>query len=70
MKSKYQFSRTWHEGKFDWRLYDEVHSWCEQNFGKQDKSPDAWSRWWHKYEDMILFRDEADYLLFLLAWTR
>jgi hypothetical protein len=68
-KSKYQFGRKkWYEGKFDWRKYDEVHDWCEQNFGKHDKRPDAWSRWNHMYEDMILFRDEKDYIMFVLRW--
>ena len=69
-KPKYQFSRAkWYEGKFDWRKYDEVHYWCEQNFGKHDKRPDAWSRWNHLYEDMILFRDEQDYIMFVLRWS-
>lgn len=69
-KPKYQFSRTkWYEGKFDWRKYEEVHNWCEQHFGKHPKRPDAWSRWNHMYEDMILFRDEKDYILFVLRWS-
>ena len=68
--SKYKFSRKkWYEGHFKWRQYDEVHDWCEQHFGKHDKRPDAWSRWNHMYEDMILFRDEKDYMLFVLRWS-
>jgi len=69
-KPKYKFSRKkWYEGKFNWKQYDEVRDWCEQNFGKHDKKPDAWSRWNHMYEDMILFRDEKDYMLFVLRWS-
>lgn len=67
---QYKFSRAkWYEGKFDWRKYEEVHNWCEQHFGKHPKRPDAWSRWNHMYEDMILFRDEKDYMLFVLRWS-
>lgn len=66
--SKYQFSRKWYQAYFDVRNYTEVDIWCETQFGPHPKQPDAWSRWWHKFEDSILFRDEKDYLLFMLRW--
>ena len=67
---KYKFSRAkWYEAEFDERYYFEVEKWCTAQFGKHDKCPDAWSRWWHRYESSIHFRDEKDYILFLLKWT-
>jgi bacillopeptidase F (M6 metalloprotease family) len=68
-KSKYKFSRAkWYEADYDWIHYDEVRAWCTEQFGKHDIHPDAWSRWDHKYEGKIFFRDEKDYTLFLLRW--
>lgn len=66
---KYKFSRKWFKANFDTRYYYEVHEWCEKQFGPHPKRPDAWCRWWHKFEDSILFRDEKDYVLFLLRWS-
>ena len=66
---KYKFSRNWYQAEFDDRHYFEVDAWCEQHFGKHPKNPDAWSRWWHKFENSILFRDEKDYVLFTLRWA-
>jgi hypothetical protein len=67
---KYKFSRAnWYQAEFDWRKYDEVEEWCEQQFGPHPQRPDAWSRWWHKFENSILFRDEKDYVLFMLRWS-
>ena len=54
---------------FDLKDYDAVDEWCAQQFGPHPKRPDAWSRWWHKFEDSILFRDEKDYILFTLRWS-
>jgi predicted phage tail protein len=66
---KYKFSRAkWYIAEFDATFYDEVDEWCAKQFGKHDKRPDAWSRWWHRYESSIHFRDEKDYLMFLLRW--
>jgi hypothetical protein len=67
--TKYKFSRNWYQAYFDLKDYDAVDEWCEQQFGKHPKNPDAWSRWWHKFEDSILFRDEKDYVLFTLRWS-
>lgn len=67
--SKYKFSRKWYQAEFDRQYYFEVDAWCEQQFGPHPKNPDAWSRWWHKFEDTILFRDEKDYVLFMLRWS-
>jgi hypothetical protein len=66
--NKYKFSRNWYQAQFDTKYYYEVDAWCSQQFGPHPKRPDAWSRWWHKFEDSILFRDEKDYLLFTLRW--
>lgn len=67
---KYKFSRTnWYVAEFDDKYYFEVEEWCEQHFGKHPKNPDAWSRWVHKYSQKIHFRDEKDYVLFMLRWS-
>lgn len=66
---KYKFSRAkWYIAEFDETFYNEVDEWCAKQFGKHDKCPDAWSRWWHKYESSIHFRDEKDYIMFVLRW--
>jgi hypothetical protein len=67
-KSKYTFTRKWFIADFDPQYYFEVEAWCEQNFGKHPAQPDAWSRWMHKYESCIHFRDEKDYNWFVLRW--
>ena len=67
--NKYKFSRNWHQAQFDPKYYYEVDAWCSQQFGPHPRHPDAWSRWWHKFEDSILFRDEKDYVLFTLRWS-
>lgn len=69
-QSKYKFSRAkWYQAEFDTQYYQEVEEWCAQHFGPHPKRPDAWSRWWHKFENSILFRDEKDYVLFCLRWS-
>ncbi len=68
--SKYSFSRNWYQAHFDSQYYFEVDAWCEQQFGAHPRHPDAWSRWWHKFEDSILFRDKEDYMMFVLRWGR
>jgi hypothetical protein len=69
-EEKYKFSRAnWYQAEFDDRHYFEVDAWCEQHFGKHPRNPDAWSRWWHKFHNSILFRDEKDYVLFMLRWS-
>lgn len=65
---KYKFSRKWYQAEFHPDNYFAVDEWCAQQFGPHPKQPDAWSRWWHKFENSILFRDEKDYVLFMLRW--
>lgn len=66
---KYNFSRAkWYVAEFDEKHYWEVEQWCSEQFGPHPKRPDAWSRWMHKYEDKIHFRDEKDYHWFVLRW--
>lgn len=68
--NKYNFSRNnWYQAEFDDRHYFEVQAWCSQQFGPHPSKPDAWSRWWHKFQGSILFRDEKDYILFTLRWS-
>lgn len=67
---KYKFSRAnWYVAEFDTQYYSEVEVWCAEQFGPHPKRPDAWSRWVHKYEDKIHFRDEKDYNWFVLRWS-
>lgn len=65
---KYQFSRNWLVAEFDTEYYHEVRDWCIEHFGLEDRFPNAWSRWQHRYEDRIFFRDQKDYQWFLLRW--
>ena len=70
IKPKYKFSRTkWYEAVFDINKYTDVVQWCTEHFGPHPRSPDAWSRWNHKYEDRIYFRDSKDYEWFMLRWS-
>ena len=69
-QSKYKFSRAnWYVAEFDDRKYFEVEEWCTKHFGPHPKNPDAWSPWVHKYSEKIHFRDEKDYVLFMLRWS-
>jgi hypothetical protein len=66
---KYKFSRAkWYEADYDWVHYDEVREWCTKQFGPHPTQQDAWSRWDHRYEGKIYFRDEKDYHWFILRW--
>ena len=69
LPSKYKFSREWHVATYNYNYYHEVFEWCTQHFGPHPSAPDAWSRWVHKYEDQIKFRDEKDYAWFVLRWS-
>ena len=66
---KYKFTRGWYVAEFDIKDYTDVVHWCREQFGPHPKHSDAWSRWVHKYEDKIHFRDEQDYMWFLLRWS-
>lgn len=69
-ESKYKFSRAnWYVADVDAKYYWEIDEWCEEHFGPHPNQPDAWSRWVHKYEDKIHFRDEKDYVWFMLRWS-
>jgi hypothetical protein len=66
---KYKFSRAnWYVAEFDWVHQHEVLAWCSQQFGPHPARPDAWSRWYNKYNEKIHFRDAKDYQWFLLKW--
>lgn len=68
-KPKYKFSRSkWYEADYDWMHYDEVVKWCVEQFGPHPTQQDAWSRWDHRYEGRIYFRDQKDYNWFVLRW--
>lgn len=67
---KYKFSRAkWYVADFDWSNELEVFDWCVKQFGPHPERPDAWSRWEHKYDEQIHFRDEKDYAWFMLRWS-
>lgn len=65
---KYNFSRKWFVVDFSDRDYMAVREWCVEMFGPEDKFPNAWSRWQHRYEHRIFLRDEKDYNWFVLRW--
>lgn len=67
---KYKFSRArWFVVEFDERNYNRVRDWCTEHFGPHPRNPDAWSRWWHRYETSIHFAYEDDAVLFKLTWS-
>ena len=68
-KSKYRFSRDWYVAEFDIADYTDVVHWCREQFGPHPRNPDAWARWEHRYENKIHFRDEKDYIWFVLRWS-
>lgn len=69
--SKYRFSRAkWYEADL-WNSdhsMGEVRKWCTEQFGRQDRNPNAWSRWINHLNSTFRFRDEADYEWFVLRW--
>lgn len=66
---KYKFTRaSWYVAEFNVEHYTDVVHWCREQFGPHPARPDAWSRWVHKYENKIHFRDEKDYHWFILRW--
>ena len=67
--NKYKFSRAkWYYADHHYDEYYDVMAWCKEQFGPRPKRPDAWTRWCDVHIDRIRFRDEKDYLLFLLRW--
>ena len=72
--SKYKFSRVWYEAvlpfsRFDSNFVQGVLLWCTEQFGPQPDHPDAWCRW-HVRGVTIHFRDQQNYMLYLLRWGR
>jgi len=69
---KQKFSRAkWYEADL-WNSgykMDEVREWCVSQYGPQDYSPNAWSRWTNHYNSTFRFRDEKDYHWFVLRWS-
>lgn len=69
-KPKYKFSRAkWYVAEYSWMHHDGVIDWCIEQFGPHPNAPDAWSRWHNPYSDQIHFRDERDYIMFVLRWS-
>jgi hypothetical protein len=67
--NKHKFSRAkWYVAEYDWVHYGEVMAWCKEQFGPHPARPDAWSRWWDRYEGKIFLRDPEDYMMFKLRW--
>lgn len=68
-RPKYQFSRSkWHIADFRWQDQHRAFEWCNQQFGVHPVRPDAWSRWKTMPGNQFAFRDEKDYVLFVLRW--
>lgn len=75
-ESKYKFSRAkWYTaeipGNATWRFsdeYNQIIEWCTEHFGPHPAKQDAWSRWYVGL-GYINFRDEKDYVLFVLRWS-
>lgn len=68
-KPKYKFSRAkWYEAKLP-RDGQGAFNWCVKNFGPEPTNPDAWSRWYFNVERTFRFRDEKDYVFFMLRWS-
>lgn len=67
---EYKFSRAnWYVAEYNWTDQIEVYEWCTQQFGPHPMYPDAWSRWYNKYNEKIHFRDTKDYEWFMLRWS-
>ena len=67
--AKYKFARDWYVAEFNVKDFTDVVHWCREHFGPHPRHPDAWSRWKHTYENKIHFRDEKDYIWFVLRWS-
>jgi hypothetical protein len=66
---KYKFSRSkWYEAKLP-RDGQGAFNWCVKQFGPEPTNPDAWSRWYFNVERKFRFRDEKDYVFFMLRWS-
>jgi hypothetical protein len=67
--SKYKFSRAkWYEAKLP-RDGQGAFNWCVKQFGPEPKNTDAWTRWYFNVNRTFRFRDEKDYVMFILRWS-
>jgi hypothetical protein len=71
LEPKYKFSRKWYTVNSKWHLIDttEIHDWCVANFGRSPLRPDAWTRWYRRF-NVFYFRDSEDYVLYCLRWGK
>ena len=69
---RYKFSRKWFMGESNHNDIDslvDIENWCIDNFGPHPMNPDSWCRWYRYSTKKFYFRDEKDYVLFLLRWS-
>jgi hypothetical protein len=67
--SKYRFSRAkWYEAKVP-REQQAAFAWCVKQFGPEPTNTDAWTRWYFNVDRTFRFRDEKDYVMFILRWS-
>jgi len=67
--AKYKFSRSnWYEADMPWQQRADVLMWCTEQLGPQPVVNDAWSRWYYSF-GILYFRDEQDYIWFILRWS-
>lgn len=70
VKSKYNFSRAkWYVATYNYLDGVEIGKWCAEQFGPHPTQADAWSRWCCENNLKIRFRDEQDYVWFILRWS-
>jgi hypothetical protein len=66
---KYKFSRAkWYEAKVP-RDQQAAFAWCVKQFGPEPTNTDAWTRWYFNVDRTFRFRDEKDYVMFILRWS-
>ena len=69
-ENQYKFSRAkWYEAKLP-KDGQGAYNWCMETFGAEPKNPDAWSRWYFNVNRTFRFRDEQDYMWFVLRWGK
>lgn len=67
-ESNYNFRQERYTACFEWREYRQVIEWCTEQFGSRTEEVDVLTRWYSNYFNTVFFRDEQDYILFLLRW--
>jgi hypothetical protein len=66
---KYKFSRAkWYEAKMLGNQ-QAAFAWCVKQFGPEPTNTDAWTRWYFNVDRTFRFRDEKDYVMFILRWS-